>query len=242
MRTIKKSSEPSPLRKWKRDTQQKCPENLSYDNLPGQIKDAVKTSLLKEQGFLCAYTMQRLAAVDECHIEHVQPQNKAPDLDLEYSNMAACFPRDGGNTAHGYGAPIKGGTEIKLNVNFVTPHSLGCERRFIYDAKGQIRPADGDVAAEKTISTLKLDHGFLNDLRRRALETHGLIPRKGSMRSKQKVKSPAQARQFANEVVKVAGDGVLEPFCVALAQVAIAFADREEGRAQRIRAQHGGNR
>jgi uncharacterized protein (TIGR02646 family) len=241
MRSIKKSSEPSDLRKWKRDTQRNCSENLSYENLPGDVKNAVKTSLLKEQGYLCAYTMQRLQAVDDCHIEHVQPQNAARTLDLDYGNMAACFPRDGGDTSHGYGAPIKGGTEIELNVDFVTPHSLGCEQRFLYDTKGEIQPAAADVAADKTISTLKLNHGPLVDLRHRAIETHGLTLRKGSMRSKQKMKSAAQARQFAEEVVKTAPDGRLEPFCLALAQVASSFADKEEGRAQRIRAQHGGD-
>lgn len=129
-----------------------------------------------------------------------------------------------------------------LNIDFVTPHSLGCEQRFIYNYKGEIHPAVGDTAAERTISTLKLDHDTLMDMRLRAFEIHGLKLRQGSMRSKQKVKSAAQARQFAEEVVKTARDGRLEPFCVALSQVAAAFAEKEEGRAQRIRSLHGGER
>lgn len=238
MRSIKKASEPRELRSWKK-TMRTSPENLSYDNLPGEVRNSIKSSLLKEQGYLCAYTMQRLATTSDCHIEHVQPQNSAPNLDLDYGNMAGCFPTDGGDTSYGFGAPIKGGTKIELNVDFVTPHNLGCEQRFKYDSKGGVHAAAGDAAAEKTISTLNLDHDALIDLRLRAIETYGLTLRKGSMRSNQKLKSAAQAYYFAKEVIKPAPNGLLEPYCVALSQVANAFADKENGRAQRMKAQHG---
>lgn len=215
------------------------PENLNYGNLPGQERKAIKTSLLEEQGYLCTYTMQRLGGVDDCHIEHVLPQNEAPDKDLDYGNMAGCFPKSGGDTAHGYGAPIKAGTLIVPNENFVTPHGLGCERRFRYDRNGGISPANGDAAAASTIQLLKLDHPTLMELRRSAIKAHGLVLRSGSNRARSKPISAAAARRLAEKVLQQDGNHRLEPFCVALYQVALEYADKEEARSQRMRAQHG---
>jgi uncharacterized protein (TIGR02646 family) len=203
--------------------------------LPGDVIENIKTSLLREQGYLCAYTLRRLSGVEDCHIEHVLPQNTAPEKDLDYGNMAGCFPKDGGNTSHGYGAPVKGGTEVELNMDFVTPHGSGCERRFRYDKKGGIQGADN--AASGTIRTLKLDHGALADLRCSAIEAHGLALRQRPNRARQSLKSATAARRFAAEVLQPDNKGWLEPFCVALAQVALEYASKEEARSQRMRSQ-----
>ncbi len=236
MRSIRKSNEPILMKKWKQQMQT-SPQNLSYDNMPGNVKKMIRENLLREQGYLCAYTMQKLT-MEESHIEHVQPQGSAPELDLDYGNMAACFPQDGGDTSYGYGAPVKAGTYVELNKNFVSPHSHGCEQRFQYDSKG-ITSADGDNAAKDTIRILALNHGALVDLRQRVIEAHGLTLRRGSVRSARKRKSAAQARRFAEKVSGFSKDGHLEPFCVALAQAAKTYAAKEEARAKRMRAQHG---
>ncbi len=220
---------------------QTSPQNLSYANLPRDVKDEIEAGLLKEQGYLCAYTMQRLTE-GECHIEHVRPQNVAPELDLDYGNMAACFPQDGGDTSPGYGAPVKAGTDVELNVNFVSPHSHGCEQRFQYDSKGGITSTVGNRAAEETIRILRLDHGTLSELRQRAIEAHGVTLRRGSMRSARCRKSAAQARRLAGSVLLPSKDGRSEPFCVALAQAANAYAAKEDARAKRMRTQHGDSR
>lgn len=250
MRSIRKPKEPHALRHWKREMQ-KSPQNLSYANIPRHVRDRIEADLLREQGYLCAYTMQRLTE-GECHIEHVRPQNAAPELDLDYGNMAACFPQDGGNTSPGYGAPIKAGTDVVLNENFISPHSRGCEQRFHYDRKGDITPAVDDRAAEETIRILRLDHNTLKELRERAIASHGVVLRKGSMRSARKRKgtvqvrgvkliSATQARRLAEKVLQPSSDGRLEPFCVAIAQAANAYAAKEEARAKRMRTQHGDN-
>ena len=51
MRSIDKGTEPQALRQWKRQNQD-TPQNLHYDNLPSDIRDAVKEALLREQGGL----------------------------------------------------------------------------------------------------------------------------------------------------------------------------------------------
>lgn len=237
MRSITKRAEPRAFRDWKAQMQS-SPQNLTYDNLPTGEKDAIKASLLEEQGNLCAYTMRRLQRVDDCHIEHVQPQKAAPGLDLDYANMAACFPAAGGDTSCGYGAPIKGGSPVVLNVTFVSPHSQGCEQRFIYTADGGVQAQNGDAAAAATVDLLKLGERKLAELRRAAIEAHGLTLRTQWARKRHSLKSAAQARRFANEVLQPDAMGRLEPFCVALAQVALRYAEKEEARAQRQRAEH----
>jgi len=237
MRYVSKGQEPRDLRKWKADNAA-SPQNMKYGNLPTEVNTQVRAALLIEQGYLCAYTLRRLQSVADCHIEHVQPQNAAPGLGLDYANMADCFPKDGGDRSSGYGAPIKGGQPVSLNVNFISPHQIGCADRFCYNGKGEISANQNIVAVLGTISMLKLCHEQLVELRRRAIETHGLAVQRGTTRKARKLKSAAEASRFAYEVLQPDANGQLEPFCVALAQVAIEYAAKEETRSQRLRAQH----
>lgn len=238
MRHIVKGGEPSALRTWKSNNAQSL-QNLAYGNLPSDVKKQIKAALLTEQGLLCAYTMRRLASAADCHIEHVQPQNAAPGLDLDYVNMAACFPKDGGDTSHGYGAPIKAGATVTLGSDFVSPHQAGCDRRFGYTADGKISPAPEDQAAASTITFLGLDHEQLTELRRHAIEAHGLAVQRRTTRTARKLKSAAEARRFAAEVLRADTHGYLEPYCVVLAQVALDYANKEEARAKRMRSRPG---
>lgn len=237
MRSISKQSEPAELQNWKRQMRRDAPQNLSYGNLPSDVSLSVKQALLAEQGFVCAYTMRGLRDADDCHIEHVQPQNSAPDQDLAYQNMAACFPCNGGDVSHGYGAPVKGGQEVVLNANFVSPHSPNCEGRFLFDDKGLVSAHPHDTAAQHTIETLRLDHRALVELRRSAMEAFGLTQGRRTTRTAHRPMSAKQASDFARQVLQPDAKGRLEPFCVALSQVAKAFASKEEARAQRMKAQ-----
>lgn len=237
MRSIAKQGTPRALSSWVRDQQREAPHNLSYGSLPTPVKDEVKRALLVEQMYLCAYTLRKLSGIEDCHIEHVEPQNAAPGKDLDYANMAACVPKNGGDTSLGYGAPIKAGQAVTLNSDFVSPHSTSCSARFRFDDKGTVHAVAGDAAAQGTIATLKLNHSPLVDLRRSALQTHGLAVAFRTTRTTRRLKSAAEARQFAVDVLKPDGRGQLEPFCVALSQVALAYADDEEARAKRLRGQ-----
>ncbi len=62
---------------------------VSYDHLDGRTKKAIKKSLLREQGYLCAYCMR---TIDEnsAHIEHYHAQSRNdPAKSVEYKNMLA---------------------------------------------------------------------------------------------------------------------------------------------------------
>ena len=109
MRHIRKGDVPKELRDWKRENRYTS-ENLYYGHGSTFPTAAVKESLLEEQCHLCAYTMQRLSSINDCHIEHLQPQsitNKNPTtqaLEVEYGNLLACFPPKS-DRKPGYGAP-----------------------------------------------------------------------------------------------------------------------------------------
>lgn len=235
MRSIAQSREPLESRKWKRDNKSK-PQNLTYANIPSAVKTELKSKLLEEQGGICAYTMCRLDGTESCHIEHIEPQSTSPEKALDYSNMAACFPKDGGNTSFGYGAPVKGGKPIEVNVNFVSPHSKGCEKRFHFNSDGTIHALEGDVAAANTIALLSLDNSILTELRRSALAAHGLTLSQRNLRRVTPRLTASEASQLANRIVKpLHGSTQLEPFCVAIAEVAMSYAKQERARSKRTR-------
>lgn len=242
MRFIPKQGEPLALRNWRLDMNARAPQNLNYGSLPTDVKEEVKRALLMKQGYLCAYTMRRLNGLEDCHIEHIEPQNSAPGKDLDFANMAACLPKNGGDVSAGYGAPIKAGRPVALNVDFVSPHAVGCDHRFQYNDSGLMQAALGDAAAQKTTEILKLHHDGLVELRRSAVQTYGLAVASRATRTPRKLKSASEARRFAAEVLQPDAQGQLEPFCVALAQVALDYAMREDARSQRLRQSHKGER
>lgn len=250
MRCIKKQAEPRIFIEWKKSMQMYAPQNLTYNNLPTtkdesekSVSAEVKKALLVEQGYLCAYSLRRLS-LDNCHIEHVLAQNTHPHLDVDYQNMAACFPKSGGDLSHGYGAPVKSGVCVKWAnssdcsrsncaekpceavINFVSPYSVNCEKRFSYKANGEIQGLDAE--AIETIELLKLNHQNLIDLRRREIQANGL-----SVRSDRR-KSPTEARRFAESVFQLDEQKRLVPFCTAHHQIALDDARKEEARSKGI--------
>lgn len=219
MRRITKSQEPEELRSWK-ELNAIAPQNLTYGNMP---KAGVKLQMLAEQGHLCAYTMQRIQTVHDCHIEHIVPQNQPnqpPHLDIDYSNLLACVPSD--TPGHRptisnfpYGARKKGGTRIDQGT-FVSPLQEDVESRFLYRPDGSIGFVAGDNAAENTIRILALGHGQLADLRKAALEERVLDVDL----------SADEARTLSQTIMATDSAGRIAEFCLAISQVAAWYADK----------------
>lgn len=86
MRKINKSTEPT---SW-----------TEYRLTPGATYTAtadLRNSLLREQGYLCAYCMRRIPVRDsstreESKIEHICSRSADPSLELDYNNMVICCP------------------------------------------------------------------------------------------------------------------------------------------------------
>ena len=211
MKRVTKSHPPSEFQDWLRDN---ANLDCSYAALQGkEAHRALKRHLLKEQGYLCPYT-GRAISNQTSHVEHIKPQSRCTNgEDVEYRNMLACFPADGGDTSYGYGAPVKGS---RWNQGkFINPCQQDCERRFVFTWNGKIKPtAEGDSSAHYTISTIRLDHSALQSMRHSAI--------KGFFGFGRRVKplSIEKAKLLLPKIDKLAASsGELRPFCFVLKQL-----------------------
>lgn len=234
MRALNGLHPPRSLRKWLKENQHV--PGFNYSMLSGQPKNDLKSALLQNQGFLCAYTELRLDGIQHCHIEHIIPQNQSPDLDLTLTNLVACHPADGGDSSLGYGAPFKAGQWIRLGQNFLSPYAGVTADTFSFDQAGSVQ--GNSPAAQETIALLNLNHPSLQELRQRAIQAHGLSLRKRNLRAKApqaKPLSAAQARALARQLLKPNAQGEQAVFCTALMQAAEKYAQQEAQRAKRLK-------
>ena len=125
---------------------------------------------MSEQGWICGYCGQRIAA-DSSHIEHFRPQgpNLFPQFQLQYDNLFASCQRETQP-----GEPLHCG---KLKDDWFDPLLLiaplqpDCETRFNFTADGGIHPAQAtDTAATETRQHLGLDISKLRRLREGAID------------------------------------------------------------------------
>lgn len=101
---IKKNKEP---REW---TKYKKTPGVDYQAIPELVQ-----SLLKEQGYICAYCMRRIPKKDKIYkkdgvnfvytnedhrIEHIKSREQHDNLKLDYTNMVVCCPGHIGTEDH----------------------------------------------------------------------------------------------------------------------------------------------
>jgi uncharacterized protein (TIGR02646 family) len=168
MKFVNKGGPPYAYRAWWRSVL--GTNNEDYGAMPGNIKSAVLAALARDQGEICAYTMRRID-MNTSHIEHVKPESlcrlERKGLDLDFSNMLACFPRDGMPRRCRYGAQKK--DNWWNPALFISPLSPACEKRFHFDLDGEISTVGTNEAAINTIRILGLDNKSLTEDRRRAV-------------------------------------------------------------------------
>jgi uncharacterized protein (TIGR02646 family) len=212
MRKIVKTHVPQALSSWRTENRD---FNHTYNDLLGtEAHRVLKIRLLEEQGKICAYTGRRINLATS-HVEHLKPQNQCADWeDVDYRNMVACFPKDGGDVLHGYGAPVKKGWWDE-NL-FISPLSDDCERRFRFTWSGQIYPDPEDYeGAKKTIEILGLNNKNLCQLRKsRILGFFGF----GS-RTQKNFLQLKEAKILLNRIDQLNGNGELCEFCFVLKQL-----------------------
>lgn len=86
-----KSKEPNELRAWIRDNEPVA--GRIWDELPTEVKDAIRARLHRDQRSLCCYCYAVIKGDHTSHVEHVIPQSN--DNRFDWDNLAlAC---DGGN-------------------------------------------------------------------------------------------------------------------------------------------------
>ncbi len=233
MKRIIKQPQPQALLQWKRDNRD-IPENLIYKNLP---KEPVRQALLLEQFHLCAYTMKRLKTLAQClriasdaptkhscHIEHFLPQVHYSTDAIEYQNMLTCFPPANSKKHCDYGAKKKDCIDPQ-HSGLISPLSANAEAHFSYQKNGIVKPASPQ--GDATIKLLNLNHPILSNDRKAVIQ--------GALYAKGKLRSAAELERIAQRAVVPNKEQCLDPYCLAIAQVALDLARKEKDRAQRMK-------
>jgi uncharacterized protein (TIGR02646 family) len=169
MKYIQKNQEPRSLTEWNQKLGGKIRDWKSFDK---SVKNDVYESLLKEQGFICAYCSRPIIRTN-CHIEHYRPKSVYKQLTFEYNNLiASCQGEDEKKPRTPVHCGHKKGAWYDEEL-MISPLDSNCEKYFKYAGSGQIIAVDGEkqAAANTTISKLALDIDKLRRLRRTAIDT-----------------------------------------------------------------------
>ena len=228
MRFIRRNNVPEALTRWLA-LRNKANQPLAYSEagnveVNGKMVSVVaeiRRARIADQGGICAYTMMRIDE-ESCHNEHLIPQaeslrNGRIKQTLAYSNIVACYPKQEKPGGCGFGAPVRGTKSLA-----VKPLDRACEERIHFDrGTGKAEPVDSSDEAVKELieDVLILNHPALIQRRLTAFEKAG-VGLKGRHQLSEK-----KARDFAVSVREHRRGENLAPFCVAVAQAAIAHAD-----------------
>jgi len=165
MKYIVKGPEPQKFTNWKALANENW--QPGYNGLSGQEKEAVKTALMEEQGYICCYCERELTDSDS-HIEHIRPQSDPTVDPLDYSNIACSCQNQTKKGEPRHCGKLKDDWYDKNR--FISPLDKNCESFFEYTFDGYIQPANNDQAASVTIDKLGLNIDKLNELRKKAIE------------------------------------------------------------------------
>lgn len=154
MKYIRKKDAPPKLKDYKTNF------NATYEDCDKDVKEAWEKTLLEEQGYLCAYTMQRIkAGRGNMKKEHFIPQkgkhgNKA--LALDHNNvLAVCMGNEGKGKGKKdqYADTRKGDRLLDDRLNPTNPL---CEQVIQYNRRGKISSSIPEI--DKQICDQKNDN------------------------------------------------------------------------------------
>lgn len=162
MRVINKESEPTKLKKYRQKTE------AVYDGpLFTPVKDQIREFLLKEQGYLCAYCMQRIHS-HAMKIEHWHCQTKYPSEQLSYRNMlGVCKGNEGQAPSNQTCDTRKRDQDIDFNPSSIHDHE---KIKIRYDAYGKIR-SDNPSFDKQINDTLNLNVQLLQRNRKKVWDS-----------------------------------------------------------------------
>ncbi len=220
-------------------------ETLGRVHIAGEdrdVKAAILAQRLDDQGYLCAYTLRRITD-ETAHLEHIVPRSVSyaanrHEESVNYRNIVACFPKNGGDTSHGYGAPVR--KDLPLAVS---PCEDQCQRAFGYMRSGRVAPAfpaghpQYEALRAQIEETLNLNADFLVRARKDAIKGAGV----STDDDPTAIRSPEAAERLAAEILSFRRGHKLTPYCVAISQAAQQHAEtlrklrRRRGYARRQR-------
>lgn len=151
------------------------PDQRVYSNLHAEEIAAVKETLLKAQGRLCAYCMRRVPDVEHAKLEHVYPQSLSiseghPEKTVDYNNMLVTCRGGDGEPGRSRAAQTcdthKGGQTISID-----PSSQEDIDTIVYKRNGEIHSKNEEFETD-LCETLNLNccEAFLPQDRARVYE------------------------------------------------------------------------
>lgn len=156
---IDKTLAPNSLVEFQRDSYS------SFDTLPSEVKSELRISLLKEQGYICAYCMKRIEDSSQVKIEHYIPRNRENELD--YTNLlAVCTGNEGSKREVETCDTRKKNTLLNID-----PQKESDIQTISYTSLGKIKSSNPNFQ-EDLDNTLNLnyDKGYLISNRKTTLE------------------------------------------------------------------------
>ena len=217
MKYIKKGHPPSELIKIHKD-KTKTYDNDVCDNKKINPKITVKSdtlkSLMKEQGYICCYCMQKISIDNltsasplyptiEHYIAQTTQESKDNNLDTDYKNMlATCHGNDKKDPDNKHCDSSRGSQPFK----YLNPLYISCERVLGYAPDGSIFCLDDShkTEIEYDIGILNLNFQKLKDSRKSIID--GL---------KKVIKCKRNKIQFKKEALekyKLSSSKIFEPF------------------------------
>jgi uncharacterized protein (TIGR02646 family) len=217
MKYINKTNPPQTYSDWC-NTQRDLGVNYSFGSLQNPEKEDLHRTLVKEQGHLCAYTMKRIS-YENSHLEHIHPQHHCQNgLDLEYTNLIACFPKGNLKSKCSYGAQKKDNWWANGGSEFISPLNENCELKFFFSLNGEISPARSNCSkAITTIRVLNLNEESLVYDRKKSIEEF--------IFGTQDLLSPAEADHAIDEIWRPNEGGILHEFCIAIHDALYEYLD-----------------
>lgn len=198
MREIQKKHEPRLLTEYRARGGEYDGPNFT------QVKDAVRESLLEEQGFLCAYCMVRIT-VKTMKVEHWACQTGNSLLQLDYSNLlGCCMGYEGEKLVNQTCDSRKGSTPLKFNPSRPQDRINAIIK---YDGLGNIYSTDSEFSTQIN-TVLNLNKVRLVQNRAHILVTlRSLLPNKAGRRTK------AEIRRLLEEYINPNAHGYLREYC-----------------------------
>lgn len=169
MRYIVKKSAPQEFENWKSAFRSTHSREPKYEELRGEDYHNLKVAIINEQYGLCCYCCIEIEPFAS-HIEHLKPQKKFPDQQLNYDNMLVSC--DGVKNRRQNCGHKK--NEWYDEYFTISPLQEDCEDYFSYNANGEIKANHNDQRAQETIKQLGLDSDLLRRARRTAIFMSGL--------------------------------------------------------------------
>lgn len=132
------------------EEQNKAGIHPAYSDLDKIVKNDLRQALVKAQGWLCCYCMNRITP-DNSTIEHFLPQSQFKEDEVRYSNLFLTCRYSRGKSKNAQHCDDKKGDEL-------IPHYISfpnCENYFAYNSRGEILPNSDYRTIESCIKNYK---------------------------------------------------------------------------------------